>query len=53
MRVNGSHPMQLRFSGLAFLGLEFGKDESALFMGHNNVEEACRACGDVTACPGH
>jgi hypothetical protein len=45
--------MQLRFRGLAFLGLEFGKDESALFMGHDNIEEACRACGDVTTCPGH
>jgi hypothetical protein len=33
--------MQLRFRGLAFLGFEFGKDKAALFMSHNNVEEAC------------
>jgi len=45
--------MQLRFRGLALLGLEFGKDEAALFMGHNNVKEACGACCDVTTCPSH
>jgi hypothetical protein len=45
--------MQLRFRGLALLGFEFGKDEAALFMGHDNVKEARRACCDVTTCPGH
>ena len=53
MRVNCSHPMQLGFCGLSFFGLEFGKDEAALFMGHDNIEEATTACRDVTACPGH
>jgi hypothetical protein len=32
--------MQLRFRGLALLGFKFGKDESALFMSHDNVKEA-------------
>ena len=45
--------MQLRFRGLALLGLEFGKDESALFMSHDNVEEARRASRDVTTRQGH
>jgi hypothetical protein len=45
--------MQLRFRGLAFLGFEFGKDESALFMSHDDIEEARGASRDVTTCPGH
>ena len=53
MRVNGSHPMQLRFRGLTLLGFKFCKDESALFMSHDEVEKACGPCGDVTTRPGH
>jgi hypothetical protein len=45
--------MQLGFRGFAFLGFEFSKDEAALFMGHDNIGKARRACGYVSPCPGH